>query len=43
MLVMNCGSSLLKFSFFDGEERVQSGLVERLGEADAGAGSGGCL
>ena len=32
ILVINCGSSSLKFSLFDGEERVQSGLVERIGE-----------
>ena len=32
ILVINCGSSSLKFSLFDGEERIQSGLVERIGE-----------
>ena len=32
--VINCGSSSLKFSLFDGEKRVQSGLVERIGEAE---------
>ena len=39
ILVINCGSSSLKFSLFDGEERVQSGLVERIGEPEPVSGT----
>jgi acetate kinase len=35
VLVLNCGSSSVKYRLFDGEATVAKGLVERIGEAGA--------
>jgi acetate kinase len=37
VLVLNCGSSSVKYRLFDGDATVDKGLVERIGEADGGA------
>ncbi|AVT33671.1 acetate kinase [Plantactinospora sp. BC1] len=37
VLVVNCGSSSLKYRLFDGSRIVRRGLVERIGEPDGGA------
>ncbi|MFY1695599.1 acetate/propionate family kinase [Solwaraspora sp. WMMA2101] len=36
VLVLNCGSSSLKYQLFDGEQVVDKGVVERIGEAGGG-------
>ncbi|WFE26936.1 acetate kinase [Solwaraspora sp. WMMD791] len=36
ILVLNCGSSSLKYQLFDGEQVVDKGVVERIGEAGGG-------
>ncbi|MFV2021253.1 acetate/propionate family kinase [Micromonospora sp. LOL_023] len=38
ILVLNCGSSSLKYQLFDGEQVVDKGVVERIGEPDGGPG-----
>ncbi|MBF9131308.1 acetate kinase [Plantactinospora sp. S1510] len=37
VLVLNCGSSSLKYRIFDGDRSVDRGLVERIGEPGGGA------
>jgi acetate kinase len=37
VLVLNCGSSSVKYRLFDGDATVDKGLVERIGEAGADA------
>src|SRR5512138_2891409 len=37
VLVLNCGSSSLKYRLFDGEQSVAKGLVQRIGEPDGDA------
>ena len=37
VLVVNCGSSSLKYRIFDGVRSVDRGLVERIGEPGGGA------
>ena len=32
ILVLNCGSSSIKYKLFEGQEPVASGLIERIGE-----------
>ncbi|MFY1633891.1 acetate/propionate family kinase [Solwaraspora sp. WMMB335] len=36
ILVLNCGSSSLKYQLFDGDRVVTRGIVERIGEPDGG-------
>lgn len=36
ILVLNCGSSSLKYQLFDGDRVVDKGIVERIGEPDGG-------
>ncbi|WP_326555337.1 acetate/propionate family kinase [Micromonospora sp. NBC_01813] len=38
ILVLNCGSSSLKYQLFDGDQVVDKGVVERIGEPDGGPG-----
>lgn len=35
ILVLNCGSSSIKYRLFDGEEPVATGIVERIGQQDS--------
>ncbi len=35
ILVLNCGSSSIKFAFFDEENRILKGIIERIGFHDA--------
>jgi acetate kinase len=35
VLVLNCGSSSIKYRLFDGEEPVATGIVERIGEHES--------
>jgi acetate kinase len=37
VLVLNCGSSSVKYRLFDGEETLAKGLIERVGEAGGDA------
>ena len=37
VLVLNCGSSSVKYRLFDGEDTLAKGLVERIGEGDGDA------
>ena len=38
VLVLNCGSSSVKYRLFDGEETIAKGLIERIGESGGDAG-----
>ncbi|MBN1596232.1 acetate kinase, partial [candidate division FCPU426 bacterium] len=38
ILVINCGSSSLKYTLFDGDTETGSGLVERIGSQQAAYG-----
>lgn len=37
VLVLNCGSSSLRYRLYDGDEVLTKGLVQRIGEADGDA------
>ena len=37
ILVLNCGSSSIKYRLFDGEEPVATGIVERIGQQGIGS------
>jgi acetate kinase len=43
ILVLNAGSSSLKFALFDGEARIDRGTIERIGPGDAAAALGAVL